>query len=116
MRHLDICVCCSNKPKQTIAPQVGNHDNDHAGEKRAKNRSPYAPVNVFRFPPSQRNAQCGGGSITKKQAQSPAHNRNRENNASGSVTQIANAVADENLVNDVVKARNNQGTDTGGTL
>ncbi len=68
VRHLYICIRCANHAQQSVTPKIGNDNHHHSGEKRSKNRTANTPVNVLCFPAPQRNAQRGGGSVTKEQA------------------------------------------------
>ena len=104
MCHLEIGVCCADQSKQAIPPQVRNGNHYHTGEKRTQNCVANASVNVFRFPASQGNTQCGGGSIAKEQTQSPADYRDWENDTSSGVPKIPDTVTDKNLIYDVVEA------------
>ena len=68
VRHLYVCIRRANHTQQTFSPQIGNDNYHHTGQKRSKDRAANAPVNVLCFSAPQRNAQCGGRSVTKEKA------------------------------------------------
>lgn len=49
----------------------------------------------------------------KKEAQPPAHDGDGKNDAGSGVAQVADAIADKNLIDNIVKTGNDQGADTG---